>query len=555
MQRCVLNLYILRLNLVGKSILVGGNRVSAKSLSPEAYEWLSRCTYGVNEALADRFMKSGTQDRERWNAYLNEQLNHDSFLDAETENRIEKLQLKTLKLSLTDLWSNHFLASRKTAQLSGREAPMSMTAEQEKKTRKARREVALEPVLDLEQASWLRMIYSRFQIYERMVEFWHDHFNVYAYEGRLAPGFAVLNRDVIRPNALGNFRRLLGLVCRNPAMLVYLDNAYNQSGNPNENFARELFELHTLGAENYFGTLDRDKVPLDKNKNPAGYVDGDVYEAARAFTGWRIEDGGSGLKSNTGIFHYSDVWHDRFQKIVLGRRFGEHQPPMKDGDDVLDALCSHIGTARFVVGKLCRKFTSDNPPPAFVQKMSETFLSRKDSPTQIRDTLSDILRSEEYLSKQSKKFKRPVDYLASIIRVTAESFEPSDKFISGANKAGQRLFGWKTPDGPPDDASPWQSPQSLIERWRAAQQLIFSEIDKGSLKRLIPPERPTPELIADELSSRFLGPRMDETLRVLLVERASGGRRADVSLPEQLLSERVDRVVELLVMSPAFQLR
>ncbi len=529
--------------------------MSMKNLSSSAYEWLSRCTYGVNEEMAVRFLKSGTQDRERWSKFVSEQLTQQSFLDGETEKRIEKLKFRTLSLSQTALWENHFIASRKMAQNPLPPSTTGMTPEIEKKSRKARRELALEPVLELEQATWLRMVFSPFQIFERMVEFWHDHFNVYAYEGRIAPGFVVLDRDVIRTNALGNFRKLLGEVCRNPAMLFYLDNSVNQSGNPNENFARELFELHTLGAENYLGTLDRDKVPLDKNRRAEGYVDGDVYEAARAFTGWRVEDGSGGLKENTGMFRYSDVWHDRFQKVVLGRRFPEHQSPMKDGDDVLDLLCSHPGMARFVVRKLCRRFMSDSPSATFVQKMAESFLSRKDSPTQIKDTLSEILCSDDYLANKTKKFKRPLDFFVSIMRSFPVYIEPSEKFISAANKSGHRLFGWKTPDGPPDEASKWQSPQSLIERWRAAQQLIFNEMDTKSLGSLISLERSTPAEIVDELARRFLGPRSNKALELLLLERASGGRRVDAALPEQLLFERVDRVLELIVMSPEFQMR
>jgi uncharacterized protein (DUF1800 family) len=529
--------------------------MSVKKLSPSAYEWLSRCTYGVTDELATRFLKFGAHDRERWTQFVRDQLTQESFSDVETEKRIEKLKLKTLGMTVPQLWNEHFLASRKMAQLPERQSAMTLTPEQEKRSRRARRETALEPVFELEQATWIRIIYSPFQVFERLVEFWHDHFHVFAYEGRVVAGFIALNRDVIRKNAFGNFRQMLGEVCRNPAMLVYLDNAFNQSSNPNENFARELFELHTLGAENYLGTIDREKVRKTGDGQPEGYVDGDVYEAARAFTGWRVEDGSAGLKSNTGQFYYSDAWHDRFQKVILGRRFPEHQPPMKDGEDVLDLLCSHAGTARFIVRKLCRRFLMDQPPEIFVQKTADAFLARRNSPTQIRDTLFDILSSDEFILVKASKFKRPVDFFASLIRASSISFEPSEKFISGVNRAGQRLFGWKTPDGPPDEASPWQSPQSLIERWRFAQQIIFTELDKNSLRRLLPAERPTPAVLVEEISNRFLGPRSNKALESVLLERASGGRRVDAELPEQMVAERVDRIVEVLVMSPEFQVR
>ncbi len=527
----------------------------ANELSASAYEWLSRVTYGVNDELTARFTKLGPDDFKRWQAYVQDQLNQTSFLDSAVESRIEKMSLKTLGQNLPQLWTNHFLASRKMSRMTARDSSMPLTSDEEKKSRRARREVALEPVYDLEAASWIRIVYSPFQIFERMVEFWHDHFNIHAYEGRVAPAFLILNRDVIRTHALGNFRQLLGGVCKNPAMLVYLDNAFNQSGNPNENFARELFELHTLGAENYLGTLDRDKVRRDKNNVPEGYVDGDVYEAARAFTGWRVEDGTYGLSANTGQFIYSEMWHDRFQKVILGRKFSEHQPPLKDGEDVLDLLCSHQGTARYIVRKMCRRFISDTPPESLIQSISVSFLKRKDSPTQIRDTLSDILNSQEFISNKSRKFKRPVDYFASLLRSSASTFETTDKFVNSVNRCGHRLFGWKTPDGPPDEATPWQSPQSLIERWKVAQQILSSQIIGCEVELRASKDPVTPEGLASEVGRRLLGPRMSEVLRAQLVQRAAGGRRVDMDLPEQLLPARAVQIAELVVMSPEFQLR
>lgn len=527
------------------------------NLSQQAYSWLSRATYGVSHRLIDSFIAlAGESERERWENFVRVQLGAASFVDPETEARIQKLSPVTLGLGLPELWNQHFLASRKMNKTTETATAQPMTAKQEKKSRRARRELALEPVFDCETAAWMRIIYSPFQIYERMVEFWHDHFNIFAYEGRVAPAFLIFNRDVIRVHALGNFRQLLGAVCKNPAMLFYLDNAFNQAGNPNENFARELFELHTMGAENYLGTIERDKVRRDTQSRPEGYVDGDVYEAARTFTGWRVEDGSYGLSANTGQFHYSDQWHDRFQKVVLGEKLPEHLPHMKDGENVLDLLCSHSGTARHIVRKLCRRFVSDEPPESLITKVAAAFLSRKDSPTQLRDTLQDILLSPEYLTEKAGKFKRPVDFVASLLRALEGSFEPSERFVAGVNRCGHRLFGWRTPDGPPDVAQPWQSPQSVIERWRFSQQIIAGqlagcEIDFLGMAR----QASTPVQLVDHFSSRMLGPRVSASLREQLVLRAAGGRRHDSALPESLLRERSQQVVELISMSPEFQQR
>jgi uncharacterized protein (DUF1800 family) len=529
--------------------------MSDLEISKQAARWLSRASYGLNLRLIKKFLGLGSNDAQRWAAFLKEQLFADSFADRETESKIQSFSITTLQKNLPELWASHFLASRKKNMEKIVDPVMPMTAQQEKDNRKARREIALEPVLDLELATWLRIVESPFQIFERMVEFWHDHFNIYAYEGRVAPAMVILNRDVVRLHALGNFRQLLGAVCKNPAMLVYLDNAFNQSGNPNENFARELFELHTLGAENYLGTTERERVGKDKQGRPIGYVDGDVYEAARAFTGWRVEDGTGGLSANTGQFFYSENWHDRFQKIILGQNLSEHQAAMKDGEAVLDMLCAHPGTARYLSRKLCRRFVSDQPSNKLVEKIADTFIRQKDSSHQIREVLMEIFTSEEFLVESSQKFKRPVDFFASLIRVGARRFEPTERFIGGYQRAGQRLFGWRTPDGPPDLASPWQSPQSLIERWRFAQQMIQGQIPGCEIEIGPLVEPVVPAGIVDSLQNQVFGFRIADSFKAQLLKAAAGGRKVDSDLPSSLVRERVGRALELAVLSPEFQLR
>ncbi|MFZ9520023.1 MAG: DUF1800 domain-containing protein [Silvanigrellaceae bacterium] len=529
--------------------------MSDAGISRQAVRWLSRVSYGLNQKMIERFVGLGTSDAQRWSAFLKEQLQSGNFSDPDTESRIQALSLTTLQKGVGELWANHYLASRKKNMEKSADASVPMSAGQEKQSRKARRELALEPVLDLEMATWLRIVESPFQIFERMVEFWHDHFHVYGYEGRVAPGMVALNRDVIRVHALGNFRQLLAAVCRSPAMLFYLDNAFNQSGNPNENFARELFELHTLGAENYLGTLERERVGKDKQGRPLGYVDGDVYEAARAFTGWRVEDGTGGLSANSGQFFYFENWHDRFQKIVLGQSLPEHQAAMKDGDAVLDMLSSHPGTARFVARKLCRRFVSDYPATNLVEKVADTFLRQKDSPSQIRDVLMEILTSSEFLSDSTTKFKRPVDFFASILRSGSKRFDPSEKFIAGYQRAGQRLFGWRTPDGPPDFGIPWQSPQSLIERWRFAQQIVLGQIPGCEMEITNIKDLFTPAAMVGLLSRQLFVVPPADPLNSQLLKRAAGGRRMDVELPVNLVRERMSQIFELALMSPEFQLR
>ena len=255
-------------------------------------------------------------------------------------------------------------------------------------------------------------------------------------------------------------------------MLLYLDNAVNQSGNPNENYARELFELHTLGAENYLGTMDRAKVPILPTGHAKGYVDGDVYESARCFTGWRIDQGKN--SKETGQFDYFDQWHDRFQKIVLGHSLKEYQPPMKDGQDVLDLLAHHPGTAMFISRKLCRRFICDNPSQKLVSRTAKVFRDNVNAHDQIKKTVRFILESEDFQDTWGQKIKRPFESVAGMLRATEAEFVPTDRFIHSYERTGQRLFQWRTPDGYPDVHEKWLGANSMLEKWRLFHQLAIN---------------------------------------------------------------------------------
>src|SRR5258708_6681680 len=210
----------------------------------------------------------------------------------------------------------------------------------------------IRPAEEVRMASWVKAVYSKWQLREIMVEFWHNHFNINAFqEPRIACTFPIYDREVIRKNCFGNFRTFLEDVARSTAMQYYLDNFSSKASPANENYARELFELHTLGSDFYFNNLYNRwrEVPGASNGKPIGYIDEDVYEAARSFTGWTIADG-SGIGKgdnlpNTGRFYYYDGWHDNYQKRVLGVEFDPNQPPLADGLKVLDLVAYHPATA------------------------------------------------------------------------------------------------------------------------------------------------------------------------------------------------------------------
>ena len=174
-----------------------------------------------------------------------------------------------------------------------------------------------------------------------------------------------------------------------------------------------------------------------------------MYEAARALTGWRVANG-RGV-DDTGEFLYYEPWHDRFQKIVLGRPLQELQPPMKDGRAVLDLLADHPGTARYVSRKLCRRLVGDEPSPALVAAAAKVFHSERRAPDQLRRVVRAIVLSDEFRATWGRKMRRPFEVVVAMLRATGADFAPSDAFLGAQDGAGQRLFHGDRRTGYPDD--------------------------------------------------------------------------------------------------------
>jgi uncharacterized protein (DUF1800 family) len=424
------------------------------------------------------------------------------------------------------------------------------------------------PMTETVQATLLRMTHSRRQLYEVVVDFWHNHFNVFRETESTPPLFMAYDRDAIRAHVFGNFRDMLTAVATSPAMLYYLDNYNNQVAGPNENWARELFELHTLGAENYFGVRDPKGVPKLANGIAAGYVDNDVYEAARAFTGWRVGDNSWGYEDagvpGTGAFYFHRPWHDRFNKLVLGQYLAHDQADMKDGLDVLAMLAAHPGTARFVCRKLCRRLISDSPPESVVQRAAEIFLERKDAPDQLRHVVREIALSEEFKTTWGEKIKRPLEAVASLLRaLEVDMTQQPDSLFWYVDGLGQPLFGRRPPDGYPDRREAWSSTNGLLNRWNFGVALIEGWISDESgralavdLRAQTPPELNRAAALADYWIDRLLGrPLQHAADRDALARFIAGEYGLDDELPADHLDWRLPGLVELILMSPDFQLR
>lgn len=393
--------------------------------------------------------------------FLEEQLNPEQIDDKQCEARLAAANMKTLSKPFAAMWSDHYLLMDQANDLDSDEAWAMVEL----------------PYVEAVQATLIRAVYSRCQLREVLVDFWHNHFNVYGLHDDVSPLMMAYDRDVIRPHAFGNFRRFLQAVASHPAMLLYLNNSSNTASGPNENYARELLELHTLGAMNYLGCRNPRQVPSDSTGLAQSYVDNDVYEVSRCFTGWTLDESDSdNTTSGTGQFLLRSQDHDRFNKLVLGRYFRNDQGALSDGEAVFDLLAQHPGTARHIAFKLCRRLVSDAPPQGLVDRTARVFLEHQNDERQLGKVVETILRSPEFALSHGQKFKRPLEFAASLIRALDIDFRPDEQFIAHYNAMGQPLFGRQTPDGYPDVAEGWQHSSSLWSRWRLADRLIKTSV-------------------------------------------------------------------------------
>ncbi len=436
---------------------------SLTALPPLAAVTLSRAAFGPAPGDIEDFNARGSSDMARLTSWVDEQLDPRSIDDSDLEARLANPAFRTLNKSLTRLWADHY-------------RPENITWEER-----------VRPVYEVLYATMTRAIYSRRQLQEVMVDFWHNHFNVYGYETPNACVWVHYDRDIIRPHVLGNFRQMLEANAKSTAMLYYLDNVESSDEGPNENYARELLELHTLGAENYLGIMPQWDVPLDGQGRPVGYVDGDVLEVARCFTGWTVANGHWSDPSDpdSGEFYYRDFWHDRFQKYVLGEFIPADQAALEDGLRVLDKLAEHPGTARHICRKLCRRLVSDNPPESLVESAAAVFHDNWQAPDQIRQVVRHILLSPEFRGTWGAKMKRPFETLMGAMRVCGAeiTLHPDDDDSRSLSwlmeKTGHHPFSWIPPNGFPDSRATWQGSTPIIMTWRIINWLMNITDDSG----------------------------------------------------------------------------
>lgn len=385
------------------------------------------------------------------------------------------------------------------------------------------------PAVETAFYTYMKALHSKNQLFEIMVEFWHNHFNISVdAEDQIALLLPTYDRDVIRKNAFGNFRKFLEDVAQSPCMLYYLDNAFSVASPANENYARELLELHTLGAMHYYN--DRyeswDEVPKNEDGIAKGYIDEDVYEVARAFTGWTVEDGrdffGGEFKS-TGKFLYHDQWHDDYQKRILGVEFKSHQDAMDDGLQVLDLLAQHEGTARFICTKLCQWLVSEEVSEELINNAMKTWMKHWEHDDQIAKTLQVILLSDSFSQHLNSKIKRPNHLLYSVARQLELDIVPNPDWIWFLRDLGYRQFTWPTPTGHPDEVGYWTSSDMLLKRWNAPLSMLYynyEELDAGPVLTKMVTEATGFHLdeIVDFWSNKLSGETLEGEERAMLKE-------------------------------------
>ncbi|MDM4768053.1 DUF1800 domain-containing protein [Pelomonas sp. SE-A7] len=364
----------------------------------------------------------------------------------------------------------------------------------------ARRELVRPVLQQTAQARLARAIESPAQLEEVLVEFWFNHFNVFAGKGPVSVLVGAYEREAIRPFVFGRFRDMLAATAKHPAMLVYLDNVQSVKpgyqppqrlarANPNaqrltglnENYARELMELHTLGVD-------------------GGYSQQDVTELARMLTGWTVDYRAAQRGSKGPLFEFDPRRHDNGNKQWLGRAVkGAGQA---EGEMALDVLAAHPSTAKHIAFKLAQAFVADQPPPALVRRLADKFQATQG---ELKAVTRALVESDEFWSREAygAKFKTPYHYLVSSLRAldatTPPDVQPLTQLLA---QAGMPLYGWQTPDGYKNVASSWMNPEALSQRVQFASTLSERRARRSGL----------PAADAQGLMST-LGPLLSESTR------------------------------------------
>ncbi|HEV3142042.1 MAG TPA: DUF1800 domain-containing protein [Vicinamibacterales bacterium] len=529
--------------LLGIPVLAGPARLSAGAINNDARtvaHILNRIGYGARPGDVEKVRAIGL-DR-----YIDEQLHPDRIPDSAAASRLAGLTSITMNSrEIAEKYERPLEELRRQRAANGRQdAPPARGAGAPGVSNDAPpamqdpvQQRAQAVVLELSEQKILRAIYSERQLQEVLTDFWFNHFNVDARKGPDRFMLTEYERETIRPHVLGKFRDLLDATAKSPAMLFYLDNWMStdpngphmdpraargriargpfgpvfipprmpQQQNPNnmrrglnENYGRELMELHTLGVD-------------------GGYTQKDVTEVARALTGWTIQNPRQG-----GGFRFEPRLHDEGQKIVLGHviKAGGGE---SDGRQVLDILATHPSTARFIATKLVRRFVSDTPPQALVDRAAKRF---GETGGDIREVMRTILTSQEFLSPDAyrAKVKTPFEFIVSAMRSTVADVGDAMPLVRAINQLGMPLYQCQPPTGYKDTADAWVNTGALVNRMNVALRLANGQMPRVSVERdQLPAD-------GDAMIARLLGGEASETTRATIAKASTPPQMAALTL-------------------------
>ena len=414
-----------------------------------------------------------------------------------------------------------------------------------------------EIVNEVMEAKMVRAVFSERQLAEQLSDFWFNHFNIFIYKDTDRWYLIPYERDAIRPHVLGKFRDLLEATAKSPAMLVYLDNS--SSADPhafdrlkmrlvrarpgeklpplgpkrglNENYGRELMELHTLGVD-------------------GGYKQEDVIEVARAFTGWTI----ASPRENP-VFYFDERIHDPDPKRVLGKNI--KGGGIKDGEQVLDLLVKNQHTAHHIALQLAEHFVSDDPPPALVARMAKTFEKSKGD---IRAVMTAMIYSPEFWSRAAfrAKVKTPFELVASTSRALGADVDQPLQLTQWVSRIGEPLYQCLTPNGYSDKAATWVSTGALLNRVNFAVALTSNKVRGAQvdINSLVGTDvLANPQLALDRIEVEFLAGQISDSTRATLEKEMVEPRILGAKLDDPVTQVNVGLITGLVLGSPEFQKR
>jgi uncharacterized protein (DUF1800 family) len=483
----------------------------------------NRFGYGPRPGDVDRIEKIGLP------SYLRQQLSPETIPDLDVEKQLR--DFPTLSMTTSQIMSEFSDPDQKLSP----EMQKEMFPPYKRPARL---------LLELQEGKLIRAISSERQLQEVMVDFWFNHFNVFwgkDADRRMVTSF---ERDAIRPHALGTFRDLLMATARHPAMLFYLDNwmsvrkdmpqggaGQGQRG-LNENYARELLELHTLGVE-------------------GGYTQKDVIEVARCFTGWSIDQ-----PNKIGSFVFRPLAHDNGEKVVLAHRIAPGGGE-RDGAEVIEILARHPSTATFIATKLVRRFVSDDPPYGLVQRVAETF---KQTDGNIRSLLVTIINSPEFFAAANYrgKIKTPFEFVASAVRAANGTTDGSPALVAAVAQTGEPLYLASAPNGYPDTAGPWLNSASLLNRMNFLSSLMANQLSgvRVDLRPLLEgANRRDMSQVLDYLATGLLHNELNSESREIILQQLTKPGIVQVNVDGRLSNPDIEKIAALILASPEFERR